>query len=80
GHDTKKEDIALGIICTVIQTICSGTVLASKGIDIKDFVMIGNLTRLPQTREIFNSVETLYGVHFIIPKHSEYCTAIGCCV
>ena len=80
GHDTKKEDIALGIICTVIQTICSGTVLASKGTDIKDFVMIGNLTRLPQTREIFNSVEKLYGVHFIIPKHSEYCTAIGCCV
>ena len=80
GHDTKKEDIALGIICTVIQTICSGTVLASKGSDIKDFVMIGNLTLLPQTREIFNSVETLYGVHFIIPKHSEYCTAIGCCV
>ena len=80
GHDTRKEDIALGIICTVIQTICSGTVLASKGTDIKDFVMIGNLTLLPQTREIFNSVETLYGVHFIIPKHSEYCTAIGCCV
>ena len=75
--DASKEDIALGIICTVVQTICSATILASKAYDIKDYVMIGNLTLLPQTRQIFDSVEQLYGVHFIIPKHSEFCTAIG---
>lgn len=80
SNDTRKEDIALGIIWTVIQTICSGAVLASQGTKIKDFVMIGNLTLLPQAREIFDSFESLYGVRIIIPKHSEFCTAIGCCV
>ena len=74
---TPKEDIALGLICTVIQTIGSATILAAKGTVIKDFVMIGNLTLLPQTRVVFSMLEQLYGVRFHIPKHSEFSTAIG---
>lgn len=71
------EDIALGLIWTVVQTIGSATVLASKANNFKQFVMIGNLTKIPQTRLVFDSLEPLYGVRFIIPKHSEFCTAIG---
>ena len=43
----------------------------------KDFVIIGNLTLLPQCREVYPAMEKLYGVHFRIPKYSEFCTAIG---
>ena len=50
---------------------------ASRDSGIKDFVLIGNLTLLPQCKEVFPMMEQLYGVHFIIPKYSEYCTAIG---
>lgn len=73
----SPEDIALGLIWTVVQTIGSATVLASKANNFKQFVMIGNLTKIPQTRLVFDSLEPLYGVRFIIPKHSEFCTAIG---
>ncbi|MFQ9996825.1 MAG: pantothenate kinase, partial [Hoylesella buccalis] len=44
---------------------------------IKDYVLIGNLTLLPQCKSIFGGMEKLYGVNFIIPKYSEFCTAIG---
>ena len=59
------------------EDIGSATVLASKANNFKEFVMIGNLTKIPQTRWVFDSLEPLYGVRFIIPKHSEFCTAIG---
>ena len=39
--------------------------------------MIGNLTLLPQCREVFPAMEKIYGVRFIIPEYSEFCTAIG---
>ena len=44
---------------------------------IQDFVLIGNLTQLPQCKEIFPKLEEMYGVRFLIPKYSEYRTAIG---
>jgi len=75
--NASHEDIAAGIICTVVQTIGSATILASLGTGIKEFVMIGNLTLLPQCKTIFPMMEKLYGVHFIIPTYSQFCTAIG---
>ena len=75
--DANKEDIAVGLIHTVLQTIGSAAVLASLNSDIKDFVLIGNLTLLPQCREVFPMMENLYKVHFRIPKYSQFCTAIG---
>ena len=52
-------------------------VLASIGSDIREYVMIGNLTLLPQCRRVFPPIEKLYRVKLIIPEYSEYCTAIG---
>lgn len=73
----SKEDIALGIISSVIQTIGSSTILAAAGTDIRDFVMIGSLTLLPQCRQVFSMMEQIYGVKFHIPHHSEFATAVG---
>ena len=72
-----QEDIAAGLICTVLQTIGSATYLASLGSGIKEFVLLGNLTLLPQCRQIFSALDDLYGVHFNIPEHAEFGTAIG---
>lgn len=72
-----REDIALGIITTVLQTIGSSCILASLGSGIKEYVLIGNLTLLPQCSKVFPAMEQLYGVKFIIPRYSEFCTAIG---
>ena len=48
SSDASREDIALGIICMVLQAIGSSTILSSLRSGIRDFVMIGNLTLLPQ--------------------------------
>lgn len=75
--DASREDIARGLITTVLQTIGSATILASLGSGIREYVLIGNLTLLPQCAQVFPGLEKLYKVHFIIPKYSEFCTAIG---
>ena len=75
--DAVKDDIAVGLIHTVLQTIGSAAVLSALNTDIREFVMIGNLTLLPQCRDVFPMMEKLYKVKFIIPKYSQFCTAIG---
>ena len=75
--NASREDVALGLICMVLQAIGWASVLSALNSEIKDVVMIGNLTLLPQCKFLFPAMEKLYGVHFIIPKYSEFCTAIG---
>ena len=75
--NASREDIAIGLIYMVLQAVGSSTILSSLESGIKDFVLIGNLTLLPQCREVYDAMEKLYNVHFHIPKHSEFCTAIG---
>ena len=75
--NASKEDIAAGLIKMVLQSIGSAAWLASLGSDIRDFVLIGKLSKLPQCKEVFPALEKLYNIRFHIPKHSEYCTAIG---
>ena len=76
-YDAPKEDLALGIITMVLQCIGSAAILAALNSGIKDFVLIGNLTLLPQCKEVYPMLEKLYQVHFHIPKFAEFCTAIG---
>lgn len=75
--NAPREDIALGLICMVLQTVGSASILSSLNSGIRDFVLIGNLTLLPQCKTIFPVIEQLYDVRFVIPKYSEFCTAIG---
>ena len=75
--NASREDIAIGLIHMVLQAIGSACILSSLESGIKDFVMIGNLSLLPQCKEVYPAMEKLYGVHFNIPKYSEFCTAIG---
>ena len=75
--DASKEDIAAGLIKMVLQSIGSAAWLASLGSNIRDFVLIGNLSLLPQCKEVFPGLENLYDIRFHVPKHSQYCTAIG---
>ena len=72
-----KNDIAAGLIRMVLETIGSCAVLSQGNSGIKDFVLIGNLTRLNMCRSVFTDLENLYGVRFLIPKTACYCTALG---
>lgn len=75
--DARREDVALGLIHMVLQSIGSASVLSALNSDVKDFVLIGQISLLPQCKEVFPRLEKLYGVRFHIPKYSEFCTAIG---
>lgn len=75
--NVSAEDIALGIVHMVLQTIGQCAIFASLNSDIKDFVLIGNLSRLPQCETIFHRLEKMCNVRFRIPPHAEYRTAIG---
>ncbi len=77
SDNVSPNDVALGIIYAILQTIGVSAVLAALNSPIRDFVLIGNLARLPQCKRVFDELEQLYGVRFHIPEYAEFSTAIG---
>lgn len=75
--NASSEDIATGIIQMVLQSIGQSVILAALNSPIKDFILIGNLAKLPQCADIFPKLEDMYRCHFHIPKYAEYRTALG---
>ena len=75
--NATEEDVAVGIVYMVLQAIGSAARLAGLSCGIKDFVLIGNLSQLPQCRTVFDNMEVLYGVRYHIPPYAEYRTALG---
>ena len=75
--NTRIEDVAAGIIAMVLQAIGQSVVLAALNSPVKDFILIGNLTKLPQCANVFPALERLYGCRFLIPRYAEYRTALG---
>lgn len=73
----SKADMALGIINLVFQTIGMLAVFATRNERISDVVLTGNLTNVPQAKEVFDGLTQLYNVHFHMPLNAEYATAAG---
>ena len=72
-----KADVALGIINMVFETTGMMAVFCSRQKNVKDIVLTGNLSVLPQTKEKFESLSAMFDVNFIIPRLSQYATVIG---
>ena len=73
----SREDIALGLVNMVFETIAMMAIFSARMKKIKDIVLIGNLSVLPQAEEIFAKLRDMFGVNIIIPKSSAYGTVIG---
>ena len=58
-YDAPTEDIALGIVVMVLQSIGSAAILSALNSGFKDFVLIGNLTQYPQCKEVYPMLEKL---------------------
>ncbi len=71
-----NADIALGVANMVAETVAMMSVFAAKGHNIKDVVIIGNLTNIEAVRKVFNNL-TSFGINFIIPENSSFGTVIG---
>ena len=74
---SASEDIAAGLVNMILQTIGSASNFIAGSSGIKYFVLIGNMSHLPQCRELFDGIGNLYGIEFHIPDYTEYRTAAG---
>lgn len=76
----NKDDIALGIMNMVYETIGMVSVFAARSVGVDNIILTGNLTRLAFCKEKFdflNSMKDVYGMNFMMPKRSEFATVIG---
>ena len=75
----SKEDIALGILNMVYETVGMVSIFASRHCGVRDIVLMGNMTRLEYCQKKFEEFNGMgYGVNFIIPKLAQFSTVIGC--
>lgn len=76
----NKDDIALGIMNMVYETIGMVSVFAARSVGVDNIVLTGNLTRLAFCKEKFdflNRMKDTYGMNFMMPNRSEFATVIG---
>lgn len=76
----SKADLALGIINLVFQTIGMIAVFNTRIDNIRDVVLTGNLTNVPQAQKIFEQLSQMYDVNFQTPRNAEYATAAGAAI
>ena len=75
--NADPDDVAAGIINMILQAIGSAANFVARNTEIKDFVLIGNMSMLPQCGPTFDRIAALYGIRFHIPEYREYRTALG---
>ncbi len=73
----SREDIALGVLNMVYETIGMMAVFAARQKQIKDVVLIGNLAGLPNAHVTFEALNKMFGMRFLIPEQSTFGTVIG---
>lgn len=73
----SREDIALGLINMVYETIAMLAIFSARMKGIKNIVLVGNLSILPQAKTIFDELRKMFGMNIIIPENSAYGTVIG---
>lgn len=73
----SQSDIALGIANMVGETIAMLAVFAARNYKIKNVVLTGNLTAIKAVTRVFEDLEPMFGVKFIIPEMSQFATVIG---
>ena len=72
----SNSDIALGVANMVAETIAMMAVFTARGHNLKNVVLIGNLTNIKPVREVFNDLGS-FGINFIIPENASFGTVVG---
>lgn len=76
----SKEDIALGVMNMVFETVAMVSMFAARSVGVTDIVLTGNVTEFDYCKRKFeeiNAMRDMYGVNFVIPDHSRFATVIG---
>ncbi len=72
-----KNDMALGILNMVFESVAMLSLFASRANSVSSIVMTGNLTTLPQAKNIFETLGETLGANYIVPDNSRFATVIG---
>lgn len=80
SEQATKEDVTKGILNMVFQVIGMMSIFAARQHGDRNIVLSGKLVNAPLAGKILDSLSKLYKVKFHIPKHAEYCTAIGAAI
>ena len=77
AEDASPADLAAGVVNLVLQAIGTMTVLACQCCDSRTVVLTGSMTTMEQVKSNFETFESLYGIHYLIPESATFATAIG---
>ncbi len=73
----EKPDVALGIINMIFETVGMMAIFAARSRGIRDIVLTGSLTTIPQAKHSYDVFNRMFDMNFIIPDHSQFGTVIG---
>lgn len=73
----SKGDLALGLLNMIFESVAMLALFASRQKDIRNIVMIGNMTTVPQAKPIFNTMNRNFEAQYIVPENSQFATVIG---
>ena len=72
-----RSDIACGIINMVFETIGMVSRFAAQNYGIRDIVLTGNLSGVKQAAPLFDTLNKMFDLNFMIPQNSRFGTVIG---
>ena len=70
-------DIALGLFNMIYESVAMIAAFAARKYEVTNIVLTGNMTTLPQARQVFENMNNLFDVNYIIPENSRFGTVIG---
>ena len=73
----SAADLAAGLLNMTFQTIGMMSVFACRNDHIRDVVLTGTLTLVPEAKSVFDALREMHGINFIIPENAIYATATG---
>lgn len=76
-EDSKNEDIVIGLINMIFEVIGMMAVFIISKKDIKDVILIGNITVLPGVKYVLDRIEKVQNIKFIVPEDSEFAVVLG---
>ncbi len=77
NNNATNDDIISGVINMVFEVIGMMAAFAIKNETFNEVVVIGTITTIPTVRAIFDKIEKIQNIKFIVPENAEYATAIG---
>ena len=75
--DAKKEDVVIGLINMIFEVIGMMAVFITSIKDIKDVILIGNITVIPGVRYVLDRIEKVQNINFIVPENTEFAVVLG---